>query len=170
MIVSLIAAVARNGVIGRDNDLPWTLRDDQRFFMRQTRGHVIITGRKNFEAMGLLRDRTHVVVTRNRSYAAPGAHVVHSVPEGLRLARQLGEEEVFVIGGAQIYEQAYPYTHRFYRTLVLADVPGDVRFPDCNFDGWESQPLAVQAADERNQHAYRIELLTRPDAPRALDE
>lgn len=169
MIVSLIAAVARNGIIGRDNDLPWKLRDDLRFFMRQTRGHVIVTGRKNFEAMGLLRDRTHVVVTRNHGYVAPGAHVVHSVLEGLRLARQLGEQEVFVIGGAQIYEQAYPYAHRFYRTCVLAEVPGDVHFPDCDFGRWESKLLAEQAADEHNQHAFRIELLTRPDTPRSID-
>ncbi len=170
MIVSMIAAVARNGVIGLDNDLPWRLRDDMRFFMNQTRGHVMITGRKNFDAMGLLRDRTHVVVTRNRDYAAPGAHVVYSVPEALRVAQRLGEQEVFVIGGAQIYEQAYPYAHRFYRTRVLADVPGDVHFPDCDFEGWHSELIAEHAADEHNEHAFCIERLVRPEAPLGIGE
>ena len=168
MKVSLIAAVAQNGTIGRHNDLPWKIRDDMRFFMRTTKGHVVITGRKNYEAMGsALKNRTNIVVTRSPEFRTDDAIVAHSIEQALRVAEEHGEREVFVIGGAQIYAMAFPYAHAFYRTTVLADVDGDVKFPDVDVSDWDSATLGSGQADEHNEHAFRIELLTRPKSPRS---
>lgn len=169
MIVSLIAAVAQNGVIGRDNNLPFRLADDMAHFVRTTRGHTIISGRLNFDAMGrALPGRTNLVVTRDRSYARPGTTTVASIEEALGLARSGEENEAFVIGGGQIYALALPYAHRIYRTRVFADVQGDVFFPTFDEGEFELSILGEQAAGERNEHAFRIELLTRKATPRAF--
>src|SRR4051812_37670385 len=119
MLISLIAAVANNGVIGRNNALPWRIRDDMRFFMHKTLGHHVITGRKNYEAMGHpLPRRQNIVVTRDPAFLAE-CPVVTSVPAALELARAAGEGEAFIIGGAQIYAVALPLADVFYRTRVL---------------------------------------------------
>jgi len=165
MQVSLIAAVADNGVIGLHGDLPWRVRDDMRFFMRTTRGHWVITGRKNFEAMGLLKDRPTVVVSRNEALEAPGAHVVASVHAGLLLAQEAGEQEAFVIGGAGIYAAGYEFAHVFYRTRILASPSGDVSFPALDFSGWAREVLLEGQVSEVNDHAFVVEKLTRPGQP-----
>src|SRR5690606_4280878 len=119
MKVSLIAAVARNGTIGRDNELPWTIKDDMRFFVEKTKGHVVICGRKNFDAMGRpLPHRRNVVISRNPNLRIEGAEVVPSLEQAPLFAERLGEQEAFVIGGAEIYRLALPYAHVFYRTRV----------------------------------------------------
>jgi dihydrofolate reductase len=166
MRVSLIAAVAENGVIGRNNDLPWTIKDDLRFFMQKTKGHAVITGRKNFDAMGKpLRERDNYVVTRSDA-AFEGAHTVRTVEEALSSAEAAGETEAFVIGGAEIYALALPYAHTFYRTRVLASVPGEVTFPDYDASEWEVQELSRGEQSERNEHAFVVEELNRRTAPR----
>lgn len=165
MRVSLIAAVAENGVIGRSNDLPWTIKDDLRFFMQKTKGHAVITGRKNFDAMGKpLRERENYVVTRSGD-AFEGAHTVRSVEEALARAEAAGETEAFIIGGAEIYALALPYAHTFYRTRVLAEVPGDVFFPRYSESQWSVTELSRADASERNEHAFVIEELTRRGPP-----
>ncbi len=168
MIVSLIAAVAENGVIGSQGDLPWRIRDDMRFFMRTTRDHWVVTGRRNFEAMGLLKHRTHVVVSRNADYEAVGAHLVSDVASGLRLAAEAGETEAFVIGGAQIYALAFPYAHRFYRTVVHGRPSGDVFFPSLNVGDWSREILLECPAGEDNDFACTAELLRRPTEPESF--
>lgn len=161
MKVSLIAAVARNGVIGRDNGLPWCIRDDSRFFMQKTLGHHVIMGRRNYEAMGHpLPRRPNIVVTHNAGFAAE-CPVVTSVEAALDLARAAGESEAFVIGGAQIYALALPIADVYYRTRVLADVPGDVFFPSFDESAWDVHFDSEHAADERNEHPFVIETLTR---------
>jgi dihydrofolate reductase len=161
MKISLIAAVARNGVIGRNNDLPWRIRDDMRFFMHKTLGHHVIMGRKNYEAMGRpLPRRPNIVISRNRELAAE-CPVVPSLDAALALARGAGEPEAFVIGGAQIYAEALPIADVFYRTRVLADVPGDVFFPAFDESEWDIQIEREHAADDRNEHPFVIETLTR---------
>lgn len=163
----MIAAVAQNGTIGRNNQLPWRIDDDMRFFIDTTRGHVVISGRKNFEAMGAaLPERTNFVVTRNPAYSAANAHVVTNLEAALRAAQALGETEAFVIGGAELYHQTKPYAHRFYRTTVLADVAGDVRYDDQNWDGWTRTLLGEGARSAANEYPFRIELLVRQAAPR----
>lgn len=162
MLVSLIAAVAENGVIGRDNELPFRLADDMRHFVRTTRGHAVISGRLNFDAMGrALPGRTNFVVSRDASYARPDAITVPSLEEALRRARAAGETEAFVIGGGQIYRLALPYADRLYRTRVLSSVPGDVFFPEFDESEFDLEVLSEQERDEKNEHPFRIELLKR---------
>jgi dihydrofolate reductase len=170
MRVSLIAAVAKNGVIGRNNDLPWRIRDDMRFFVQKTKKHAVITGRRNFEAMGQpLGDRENYVVSRGEGPFV-GAHAVHSVEAALIQAEEAGETEAFVIGGAEIFRLAWPYAHTFYRTRVLAEVPGDVFFPPYDESEWVVTELLRGDASERNEHAFVIEELTRSEAPRSYWE
>lgn len=166
MKVSLIAAVADNGTIGRDNDLPWKIRDDMRFFVQTTRGHVVIMGRLNFEAMGRpLPGRRNIVVTRDAGYVREGCETSNSIEEALLLAEAGGEEEAFVIGGAQIYQLALPFAHRFYRTRVLAEVPGDVIFPEVAQEEWRVVELLRGEASPDNEHAFVVELWERRALP-----
>lgn len=161
MKISLIAAVARNGVIGRNNELPWRIRDDSRFFMLKTLGHHVITGRKNYQAMGRpLPRRPNIVISRDPGFVAE-CPVVGSLDQALSLARAAGETEAFVIGGAQIYAEALPIADCFYRTRVLADVPGDVFFPAFDEGEWDVRIESEHAADARNEHPFVIETLTR---------
>lgn len=167
--ISLIAAVAENGVIGRDNDLPWTIKEDMRFFVQSTRGHAVVTGRKNYDAMGrALPKRRNLVVSRSPDFQPPDAEVFSSIEAALRASWDSGEGETFVIGGAQIYELAFPYAHRLYLTRVLADVPGDVRFPDLDLTNFSRELLRECAQNEENEFPCRIERYDRRGAPLSL--
>jgi dihydrofolate reductase len=161
MKISLIAAVANNGVIGRDQDLPWRLRDDLRLFMHRTLGHHVIMGRKSYASIGhSLPRRPNIVISRDPTFRAD-CPVVSSLEHALTLAREAGESEAFIIGGAEIYALALPLADTFYRTRVLADVPGDVFFPDFAAEDWDVTLESEHAADERNEHPFVIERLTR---------
>jgi len=127
--LGLIVAVARNGVIGVDGDLPWRLPEDLKHFKRTTIGHPIIMGRKTYESIGRpLPKRLNIVVTRQRDFSAPGCTVVHSFDAALE-AGWAAHEEPFVIGGAALYAAALPHVTRFVLTEVDQDVAGDTRFP-----------------------------------------
>lgn len=134
MIVSAIAAMAANRVIGRAGELPWNLPEDLKFFRDKTKGHIIIMGRKTFESLGkLLPGRLHVIITRQANYQAPGAHVFDSLDKAFSFCRtQTAEwgDEVFIVGGGEIYREALPHTDRIYLTEIKADFPGDARFPE----------------------------------------
>ena len=161
MKISLIAAVAANGVIGRDNALPWRLRDDLRFFVHKTLGHHVIMGRKNYAAIGhSLPRRPNIVISRNPDFRAD-CPVVSSLERALELAREAGESEAFISGGAEIYALALPLADTFYRTRVLAAVPGDVSFPDFAAGEWAVRVESEHAANEHNEHPFVIETLTR---------
>ena len=161
MKVSLIAAVAANGVIGRGNALPWRLKDDLRFFMHKTLGHHVLMGRKQYASMGrALQRRPNVVISRNPDFRCD-CPVVSSLEQALELARRAGESEAFIIGGAEIYALALPLADTFYRTRVLAEVEGDVYFPAFDEGEWECRRESEHAADERNEHPFVIETLTR---------
>ncbi len=130
MIVSMIAAVARNGAIGRDGNQPFFIKDDLQHFKQLTLGHPIVMGRKTFEALpkGALPGRQNIVLTRNANYQAPGAAVVTTPEEALALCPEA--EELFVIGGGEIYRLFMPLAQRLYITEIDADVPdADVFFP-----------------------------------------
>lgn len=167
MIVSAIAAVAENGTIGLDGDLPWHLPDDLKYFQRITKGHHVITGRKNYESIPAkyrpLKGRTNVVVTRNAAYEAPGALVVPSLNTGLEIAHLANEREVFIIGGGQIYHEALTMRviDRLYLTIVHADVEGDTHFPKLDADEWEEKERTRHEADERHAFAFSFVLLER---------
>ncbi|HEX6741513.1 MAG TPA: dihydrofolate reductase [Sphingomicrobium sp.] len=131
--ITLIVARARNGVIGRRGKLPWHLPADLKRFKALTMGSVMVMGRKTFDSLpGLLPGRRHVVLTRDRTWNAPGAEVAHDVDESLRLA---GVERVSVIGGAELFAQFLPLANRIELTEVLADVPGDTVMPDPRHSG-----------------------------------
>jgi dihydrofolate reductase len=133
--LSILAAVARNGVIGRDNALPWRLPEDLRRFNALTLGHPVVMGRKTFESIGKpLPGRENIVVTRTVGYAAPGCRVVRSLAAALSQAA--GAEEVFVIGGAEIFALALPLVQRLDMTEIDADIEGDAVFPEYDRSEW----------------------------------
>ena len=126
--ITLIVARATNGVIGRDGTLPWRIPADLKRFKALTMGTAMIMGRRTFDSLpGILPGRRHIVLTRDRSWSADGAEVVHSIDEALALA---GDEPVSVIGGAEIFELFLPLANRFELTEVLGDIPGDTAMPD----------------------------------------
>ena len=158
--VSLIVAVARNGVIGQSNQLPWRLPEDLKRFRAITMGHHIIMGRRTWESIGRpLPGRTSVVVTRRGDYAARGALVVHSLAEAL--AACAGDEEVFVIGGAEIYREALPLADRIYLTRIHADYAGDVFLPPLSEKEWGEIGREPPHASEPGQPAFEFVVLAR---------
>jgi len=164
--VTLISAVAENGVIGRDGDLPWTLKDDMRWFMRRTKGATTIMGRRTFESMdGPLPERRNIVLTRREDWSAAGAEVARSIDEALEMAGADGE--VFAIGGESVYRAALPHATRIDLTRVHASPNGDTRFPEIDWSGWRLERAESHEADERNDHAFTIEVWTR-EAPERL--
>ena len=138
MTVTILAAIARNGVIGVDGGLPWHLPDDLRRFKEATLGHVIVMGRRTYESIGRpLPGRTTVVVTRKDDWRPGAEHVLvaHGIPEALALASEV-DDEVFVVGGAQIYAETLPVADRLEITLVDREPAGDTLFPAVDWSEW----------------------------------
>lgn len=161
MRTSLIVAMARNGVIGLKGALPWRLPDDMAFFKRVTLGHHVVMGRKTWESLRRpLVDRTNIVVTRQRDYRAPGAQIVPSVRAAMDLAASAREQEIFVIGGAEIYALALPCAQRIYLTRVEAEVEGDTWLPPLD-EGWIEVSRQEHPADERHPFDFAICVLER---------
>jgi dihydrofolate reductase len=138
MILSAIAAMAKNRVIGKDGDLPWRIPEDFKFFKDKTSGHIMIMGRKTFESFGKpLPKRLHIVITRQVGYQREGAVVVRSVNEAVAKAKSLLQEkdnrwpeEVFIVGGGEIYKEMLPITDRIYLTEIQETFDGDAKFPE----------------------------------------
>ena len=158
MIVSMIAALSKNRVIGKHNDLPWHLPDDMKYFMQTTKGHHTIMGRKNYESIPEkfrpLPNRTNIVVTRQHSFKAPGCIVVNSVERGLDISRDNGEREVFIIGGAEIYGVGIPHADRLYLTEIDAVIDGDTFFPEFDKRAWRELSRKNHPADERHPYPF----------------
>jgi len=159
MRVTIIAAVAANGVIGREGDLPWRLPADLRAFKRLTMGHHVVMGRRTWASIGRpLPGRTLVVLTRDRHAAIPGVTVVHDLEAALAVAEAAGDDEAFIAGGAQVYAAALRRADRMRLTRVEAEVAGDVRFPPYDPTAWVEVAREEHAVDER--HAYPFALCT----------
>lgn len=153
--------MARNGVIGRDNALPWRLPADLQRFKALTTGHPVVMGRKTYESLGRpLPNRTNIVVTRDRAFAPEGVQVAHSLDEALALASAAlpADRLVFVIGGENLYAQILPRADRLYVTLVDAEIDGDARFPPFDWQQWQERERLEHPADDK--HAYRCLFLT----------
>jgi len=134
MEISLIAAMARNRVIGRQGNIPWRIPGEQKIFKRLTLGKALILGRKTYESIGRpLPGRTTIVVTHRPGFAVPGVHVTHSVEDSLRLAAELDQDAV-IGGGAELYNQTICLVNLIYLTTVQADFDGDVFFPELPLD------------------------------------
>ena len=156
MIIAAIVAVASNGVIGKDNGLPWRLPADLAFFKRITTGHHIILGRKNYQSIGRpLPNRVNLVISRDPSFNAPGCQVLTSLEEALEIAQNTGETECFIIGGAEIYRQALPLVTRLYLTRIDHDFEGDIVLPDLG-EGWKEVWSEIHSPDEKNRWPFRI--------------
>ncbi len=158
-MLSLIFARSENNVIGLNNDLPWRLSGDLKWFKQLTTGHTIIMGRKTFMSIGKpLPKRRHIVITRNPAWNADGVEVVHSLEEALKAVAQ--EEQAFIIGGATIYQQALEadLADRVYETLVHADVDGDTFLAFEPGDAWALVSVNAQQADEKNEYAYTFRI------------
>jgi len=154
MRLSIIAALSSNNVIGRDNDLPWHLSTDLKRLKALTMGHHMIMGRKTYDSIGRpLPGRTFVVITRDPSFAAEGVKIVHSLEDAIQVAA--GDDEPFIAGGAQIFEQAIHRADRMYLTRVHAEIEGDTWFPD--FDDvseWQLTDAEHFDADEKNDYPF----------------
>ena len=153
MKLSIIAAIAENGVIGRDNRLIWHMPDDLKRFKALTMGHHIIMGRKTFESNKKpLPGRTSVIITRNPEYQYEGCIVVHSIEEALEAVK--GDDNPFIIGGAEIYKIAMPYADEMLLTFVHHSFEGDTIFPEIDSSLWEEAARVRHPADERNAYDY----------------
>ena len=160
--LSLVAALARNGVIGRDNRLPWHLPADLRFFKQTTMGKPLLMGRRTWESIGRpLPGRSMIVLTHDRRYHAAGCTVVHSLAEALTAAGAV--PEIMVIGGAILFQQTLPLAKRLYLTQVEADVPGDTWFPDWNPAEWALVWEDAHPADEKHTWPFRFQRWERLD-------
>ena len=161
--LSLIVAMAKNRVIGIDGKIPWHLPNELQLFKRVTMGHHIVMGRKTFESIGrLLPGRTTVIVTRQQDYAVPGAVVAHSLDEAL--VRCAGDNEIFVIGGGELYRAAMPLADRIYLTVVDAEPSGDTQMPEFDAAQWKLVSTEQFSKDERHGHDYRFEVHDRATA------
>ena len=167
--LSFVVAIADNGVIGRDNDLPWKLSGDMAHFKRVTMGKPVIMGRKTWESLPRkpLPGRPNIVVTRDPAYVAEGAEVVTgteaALARGIALAREAGASEVAVIGGAQLYAEMFDHATRLYITEVHAEPEGDVSFPAFDMSKWREVSRERHEAGEKDSAAYSFVLLERRD-------
>ena len=166
MKISLICAMATNGVIGKNNGLPWYLPEDLRYFKATTMGHAIIMGRKTWESIGRpLPGRSNIVVTGNSTYQAEGAKVVSSVEEAINLAQALSEAkgslETFVIGGAAVYAAAMPVAARFHLTRVHAEVDGDTVLTGFKEEEWYETSRKDYSGNKANPYDYSICVLNK---------
>lgn len=163
MIVSAIVATAKNRVIGKDNNIPWYLSADLKYFKRTTLNHHIIMGRKSFQSIGRpLPKRTNVVVTRDPFFVASNCLIASSIEEALNLAYDNGETEAFIIGGGQIYKQSMPLWDKLYLTEVDLEIEGDVFFPEINKQEWQLISSELHQADEKNEYDYTFKVFERP--------
>lgn len=166
MKVSMIAAMSKNRVIGKDNALPWHLPNDLRFFKESTMGKPIVMGRKTFESIGRpLPGRANFVVTRDPEWSHEGVVVVKDLAKAIRLAGdsadETGADEIMVIGGQQIYTQTLPRANRLYLTLVDTEIEGDAFFPDFPETEWRVVSEESHQACEKNPHNYCFRILDR---------
>jgi dihydrofolate reductase len=159
-VISLIAAVANNGVIGVDNSLPWRLPADLKHFKSLTMGKPIIMGRRTWESLpGVLPGRRHIVVTRNQDYRAQGCELVYSLDEALRVAGDV--PEIMIVGGGALYRETLPQADCLYLTQVEADVEGDACFPEIDWSQWHEVSRESHPADDHNLFAYSFVVLKR---------
>jgi len=155
LIISLLVAMDEKRGIGKDGKLPWRLSSDLKRFRELTMGHHVIVGRKTFESIGKpLPGREMIVVTRNHSYKPSGCLTARSVVDAVALAKERGEKEAFIGGGAEVYREALPLADRMYVTRVEADTDADTVFPEIDHAEWTEAEIARHDADERNQYSF----------------
>ena len=165
MKISIIVAKAKNDVIGKDNELVWKLSTDLKLFKKITSGHHIIMGRKTFESVGRpLPNRTSVVITRNKNFGLPEGHIVaHSMEEAIQLCIGRHLDQVFIIGGAEIYKQALKIADELLVTQVDAYPEGDVFFPKIDPKIWQLVSSEHYEKDQYNQYSFDFVVYKKTD-------
>jgi dihydrofolate reductase len=162
MTISFIVAVSENHVIGKNNQLPWRLPTDMKYFKNITWAMPVIMGRKSFESLGEpLTGRANIVITRKTDWKAEGAEVVHSIDEAIIAAKKTDAKEIFIIGGGEIFQSALPSADRIYMTLVHGNFEGDAFFPQINWDEWKLVSNRDCEADEKNAYALSFQVWER---------
>ena len=158
MSISIIVAISENNIIGKDNSLIWHLPADMKFFKDKTTGHCIITGRKNYESIPAkfrpLPNRTNIIIICQKDYEAPGAIVLSSIEEAIEKAKQITDEEVFIIGGGEIFVQSMHLADKLYVTKIHHSFDGDIFFPEINSTIWKETKHADFKKDEKNKYDY----------------
>ncbi|WP_338646382.1 dihydrofolate reductase [Flavobacterium sp. KS-LB2] len=159
-MIIMIAAVAENNTLGKDNELVWHLPNDFKRFKSLTSGHHIIMGRKTFESFPKpLPNRTHVIITRQKGYQAEGCLVVDSIDKALAICPK--DEDNFIIGGGEIYNLALPFTDKIEITRVHRNFEGDAHFPEINETEWEIIDSEFNAKDEKHLYDYSYQTFIR---------
>ena len=159
MIISVIVAYSKNLAIGLDNKMLWRLSDDFKNYKKITTGHCLIMGRKTFESIGKpLPNRTSIIMTRDKGYQVPSGHyIVHSLEDGIKKAKELGETECFINGGAQIYKEAMSKINRAYITTVDCTIDkADAFFPNIDFSTWTEIETFSHLKDKKNEYSWKF--------------
>ncbi len=171
MKVSAIVACSLNRAIGRDNQIPWYLPADLRFFKQSTSGHHILMGRKTYESIGrVLPRRNNIIITRQEDYKVEGAIVLSSLLEGIEYAQNHRENELFIIGGGEIYRQALTVCHRIYYTEVEVKIPDATTFfPLLTEEDWELVSEEKHEKDEQNPYNYKFQIYERKTPITVMD-
>ncbi len=155
MIKSIIAAKGANNVIGKANGMVWHLPADLKYFKNKTKGHYVVMGRKTFESLGTpLPGRPTIIVTRRKDYHPANCYVVHDLLAAFKLAEQKKEEELYILGGSEIYKQTLSVADKMYLTEIKATFDGDAYFPEFNTENWTEVNREEHEADEKNKYAY----------------
>ena len=164
MIISQIVAVSENWIIGKDNGLPWNMPEDMAWFKRITMGHTVIMGRRNYEANGnrALPGRINIVISRQKDLVLGDSVVVSSLGKALEISEQEGEEEVFIVGGGEIYRLSLPRADRIYLTVIHTRLEGDTSYPRLDLDRWNKIHENPHKADKRNPYDYTFYILEKP--------
>ena len=157
-MISIIVAIAKNGVIGNKGDIPWYIPDDLKHFAKITKGHAVVMGRKTYESIvkrlgKSLPDRNNIVITSQNDFIATDCTVLHSVDEAIKLFSS-SKEEVFAIGGSQIYEQFLPVADKIYITEVDTNCDGDTLFPSYDKNNWKILSKEHHIKDEKNKYEF----------------
>lgn len=161
-VISFVVAADEGNVIGKENKLPWHLPNDLKYFKNLTWGMPVLMGRKTFDSIGkLLPGRKNIVITRSQNWKHEGAAVVHSVADALSLAKEEAVKEIFVIGGAEIFNTAYEAATRIYLTRIHHRFEGDVFLPAINQQEWHLVKEVHAAVDEKNAHAHSFQVWER---------
>lgn len=154
-MISIIVAIAENGVIGGDNKLLWHISSDLKRFKALTTGNTIVMGRKTYESIGRpLPNRKNIVISRNRELTIEGCEVIHSLEE--LITNHDKGEELFIIGGGEIYRSALQYADKLYITEVLKSYDGDTSFPEINFEEWSTESVESHKASEKDSADYKF--------------
>ena len=154
----MIAAIAQNRTIGKDNQLLWLLPDDFKFFKQQTTGHFIVMGRKTFESFPKpLPNRTHLIISRQTAYDVPeNCFLFHDVTETLDFCEKNKQEKIYVIGGGEIYKQFMPFATELLITHVHTEVDGDAFFPEIQPENWQREIISRHEKDEKHQFSFDV--------------